>query len=269
MSRRERACPQCQGTLHDLTRASDRRSAIRLFTPSLARRPGLAWVRERLPKLLVSGGFVTAAVFVAVTDAMTGAFWALLLAAAWVFSASPHRPRTDTRTTRPKMLPPRAARKIALLPEGRPPDGPVVVRGTVRVLEPITSPLAGTPCAAWRVVGSSSKEMIDDAQATTFDVIGDSAGTVRVDLGTALVLVETRKVPGVPDEATRAWLAERVIDVEHASLEEGVLVDGDRVLVCARDFLEEPGTAPRGFRDAERIRVVAGTAQHPLRIERL
>ena len=138
------------------------------------------------------------------------------------------------------------------------------------MLEPITSPLTGAPCAAWRIVGSSSKDTIDDALATAFEVVGDAAGPVRVDAGTALVIVETRKVgAGAPDEASRAWLAERAIDPEHLALEEGVLADGDAVLVCAKDFREEPGTAARGFRDAERLRVVVGTAQHPLRIERL
>lgn len=217
MSRRERACPMCQGTLHDLTVPSHRASALRLLAGTS--------LRERIRRRLA---------------------------------------RFETRRSPARLFfePGTARRRVSLLPEGKAPDGPIVIRGRVRVTEPGTSPVGGEPCAAWRVVGRAT----DDAWMTTFEVVGDPGGPVRVEASTALVILEpTRR--GLPVAADAGWLAARLIPPD-AELEEGILADGDEVTIHARELREEPGTAAAGFRQAERIRVVHGTAQHPLLIVR-
>ena len=144
----------------------------------------------------------------------------------------------------------------------------LALRGTVRVAQPITSPLGHAACAAFRVVGDGPLGVVDDGGVTAFEIVGDH-GVAEIRAGAAAIGLDVTKVPAVvrPDVALRRFLAERGIFPEMGPLRlaESVLADGEEVEVVGQAEMRRRAEGYRG--QAERL-VLSGTVDAPLEIRR-
>lgn len=153
-------------------------------------------------------------------------------------------------------------------PEPLPPVRTVRLRGRVRVTEPIPSPLAHAPCAAFRLVGEGPLGPVDDAGGTSFELTTEG-GPVRVELGRGSVDVPVEAVARTvrPDRSLARFLEERGIypDRGPVRLAEGLLRDGDVVEVEGQLDSE---LASDGYRGTHRIRVLREHPGAPLRVRK-
>ena len=151
----------------------------------------------------------------------------------------------------------------------------MTVRGRVRAIvgEPLlVSPVRGTACVAWRLVGRSESGLVDDATMTDFAIEADDGGEVRIRRGPATLAIapgESGRVTSLSTES-RGFLVDRLIEPDDDSLRlaEATLAVGDLVVVHAATEHAGAGAGARGFRVSDRVRVVTGTVTTPLHIER-
>lgn len=128
--------------------------------------------------------------------------------------------------------------------------------GTVRALRPVTAPVSGRRCAAYRIAGKGPSGVIDDADVGQIEIVG-RFGCVRVD-GDALLKLEVEREPEPASvgPALEAFLRARGAFPTGAEvrLAEAVLLDGDRVSVQGAG---EARVVARGMRAEEEVLVLA------------
>jgi hypothetical protein len=140
------------------------------------------------------------------------------------------------------------------------------LRGCIVVKQPVTAPLSGTPCAAFRIIGRVGAAAVDDTDFGQLAVvIDDEEVTIEAQAG-AVELPMPSIAPTSLNERLRAFLTPRIglIDGDVA-LAEAVLDDGDEVAlygaVAERD-------RPDGYRGSARERVILDAQDNPLLIRR-
>jgi len=142
-------------------------------------------------------------------------------------------------------------------------------RGRVRVAAPILSPLGHVRCAAFRVVGEGPLGPVDDAGATTFEIISDE-GVARVELGEATVDVAVTDPPKAvrPDAPLQRFLTERglLLRPGPVRLAEAVLREGDEVEVAGTPASEVEAD---GYRAAQTVTVLRELPGTPLLVRKL
>ncbi|HZS35516.1 MAG TPA: hypothetical protein VFF06_01750 [Polyangia bacterium] len=145
------------------------------------------------------------------------------------------------------------------------------VRGKVRATEPVTSPLSGLACAAFRLLGAGPSGPIDDAGGGAFEVVtDDGAGPVRVDARHASLALESfgKRVTLRPKGKLLDYLRARAAALTpgEVHVEEALLRNGDEVIVegtCA----ETPEAL--GYRDTTTARLFKELDGSPLIIRRV
>jgi hypothetical protein len=173
---------------------------------------------------------------------------------------------------RARALPPPTERPHVLPlppPIERDAEGQVRVRGVVRVSAPLTSPVGGAPCAAFRVVGEAPGGRVDDAGLTSFEVVGDAGEhvVVRGGVGTVVLDVDAHARVVRPDGQLARFLEERGAfpALGPVRLAEAVLAPGDRVVVEGR---AEETLHADGYRDMRATLVLRDAPDAPLVIRR-
>lgn len=285
-------CPRCGGhDLFDLQRASARRKALAaLRRQRLGRAEPIrlgetlsAWyIKYGLVLLTALGAYVgwrwadgsVLTAFVVGLATLWGAVAAFFVAAgayslvALVMRAvigsvlwAVRRMDPERRSGIPWLI---ASDEQELLPE----HGLSELRGTVRVLEPLTSPVQQTPCAAFRLVGHGPLGEIDDAGATPFELETEDGERVRVEPDPAWVAleVEERAQPVQLDDRLRRFLEQRGLFPERGEVRvaEAVLRDGDPVVV--EGALET--SRGRGAASTGRVKVLREREGAPLVLRR-
>lgn len=156
--------------------------------------------------------------------------------------------------------------RVALF-DAPPPDpgqARVQIRGRIRLLAPVESPLHGAPCAAFRLMGSYGHMAVDDGGVGTFEVVGDPSGDALVEGGDGMVALE----PGDPApvemvDRLSVFLEPRSVTSGSAGirLSESLLRDDDPVVVEATP---EERPRPDGYRGATPQRVLVDRPGSPL-----
>ena len=165
--------------------------------------------------------------------------------------------------------PPRIPFGVALAkatPRGPHPDRQTL-RGRVRELGTVESPLAGKRCVAFRVIGESFGGEIDDSGGVPFDLELESGETIRVHLPDATLDIA---VDGAPQEmharpAARLFFEERGMFPELGPLRasESLIVEGSEVEITG---VVREETEPDGYRGVQRIKVARDRTEEPLRV---
>jgi len=171
----------------------------------------------------------------------------------------------------------RALRALASVPRRRLADAvdgeTVRIVGRAGLLSPLTAPLSGRPCAAWRVIvqerrsrGKSSRwvTVVDDQETANFLVV-DGQAKAFVDTGGAQVVLDKDRqgTSGMFREPTqelveflsvRGVSTQGVLVNKHMRFSEGVLEEGEPVAVLGEGNWErdpdEEGRAGSGYREA-------------------
>jgi hypothetical protein len=136
-------------------------------------------------------------------------------------------------------------------PPTPPPSNVRRVRGRARARASRMSPLAGRPCVAFRLVGTSMGGHVDDAGYVDFDVVpddGTSAVRVAGEAASFDLMVAEPSHVAAPSQALVDFLADRGLFplAGPLHLSEALLVDGERVEVVG--VVAEEG-ASEGYRE--------------------
>lgn len=169
--------------------------------------------------------------------------------------------------------------------DGKTAEGSVVrVTGTVRVLEPLTAPLSGKPCAVycarvdatnWIVRGAARRGLREVTGVSPFLVDRGPEGTVLVDGSHAVLDVPAHSLHKGDWQRQEQFMLANGVPVKERSrarFEEMLVEDGARVSVAGLIMLdpaEAPGAEERAFRDAPPPSLrLTGNVDHPLAIGR-
>lgn len=145
----------------------------------------------------------------------------------------------------------------------------VRLRGRVRALEKMASPVSRTPCIAFRLVGETSAGAVDDGNAATFELVSGK-DRYRVEMGDATLDIPIGTAPSLqsvePD--LQEFLARRGLFPERGpvQLSEALVTDGDLVEVEAT--IDER-LANEGYRHSETVCVLEDRPDAPLIVRRL
>jgi hypothetical protein len=197
--------------------------------------------------------------------------FALIFAASWVAAWLGLTAITTALEVRRDAMPlPRMATALAIArdPEIDPTVKREMVRGRVRVSQPVPAPLSRVACAAFRLVGDSARGAIDDAGATAFDVVADDGTVTRIDAPPAAVVLEQlgRRVTIRPHAKLAEFLRARGLDDGSGAkveIAEALLRSGDEVEVSGT-CVDEPRAT--GYRDTAPARVMRELPGSPLTI---
>lgn len=120
---------------------------------------------------------------------------------------------------------------------------------------PLRSPLSGQTCFAFRLVGEADGQLVDDADATNFAVIGTDNKRYVVTNADFVAYLPAEKRIAARD--ARGFIAERGLPERDLDLREGLLCEGDLVRVVGRHRDIRIGSA--GYRgDERRVAIDAG-----------
>ena len=139
------------------------------------------------------------------------------------------------------------------------------IRGRVRALTTVDSPLRGQPCVAFRVIGESFGGEIDDGGGVPFDLVTDTGETIRVQLPEASldIAVDQQPQESTARQEARLFFNERgsFPGLGDLRASEGVILDGSEVEVIG---LVREEAEPEGYRAVQRIRVARDRPEEPL-----
>lgn len=286
-------CPRCGGTdLFDLTRPKARREAWHAVqhprhhraSPTWGERLASAYIKYGIFLVTVAGtllGWRTGRTWVTAFVFGIGAFWtalalffvgggityflALLARILFALAKGAVSEVTDRTSFAPR-------RHIVAIDDQEGLAAPDVheVRGRVRVLESVRSPLHRRECVAWRVVGDGPVGDVDDARAVPFDVVTDDGEVIRIEPAPASVAIEPESAPqqATPDRELSKFLEMRGVYPERGPvhLAEAVLEDGARVAAEGSLEGEDIGGAKASSRPTRVLRERPGA---PLVIRRI
>ncbi|HRI66271.1 MAG TPA: hypothetical protein PK156_18615 [Polyangium sp.] len=120
---------------------------------------------------------------------------------------------------------------------------------------PLRSPLSGQTCFAFRIVGTAEGQLVDDADATGFAVIGDDQKRCLVTTADVVVYFAADEKLNV--QGARGFLKDRGLPERYLELREGMLRESDLVRVVGRGAELRIGSA--GYRGNEqRLTIDAG-----------
>jgi hypothetical protein len=153
-----------------------------------------------------------------------------------------------------------APRGVHVLPAAAPPapHRRAEVRGRVRVVVPVTAPLSGARCAAFRLAGVDDHDnRIDDGGVGELELVTAEGEVVRLSGDAAIDLRVGAPAPvAEPSPALRAFVADRgVAPGARLALAEALLRDGDEVI--ARGEVDRVAV-PAGYRDSTWVRALTG-----------
>ncbi|HUH05008.1 MAG TPA: hypothetical protein VML75_23585 [Kofleriaceae bacterium] len=127
--------------------------------------------------------------------------------------------------------------------------------GCVVAADTVRAPVSGRRCAVFRLRGQGKHGVIDDGDATRFEIRGADGQRAVVEGEGAWLAIDDSGEPRqlTPDGELAEFLRPRgaLIDLGAVELREIVLVDGDRVIVegAAEDVAD-----PNGYRDSSFVR---------------
>lgn len=262
---RKRSCPSCAARGFDLRGALDRQVAIeKLRRPAKWRLPSpssgcvVAFFLTSVIVLTFAIGFGLAFVFHSPALALAAYFVVPVVCTLLWGLAFP-----DAHLRAEPSDPPHRYASVEVHPIPLD-DGEPAVVGEVVANETLTSPLSGTVCVAFRLVGRSGPMEIDDAGLVPFEVNGD-AGAALVDSEDGCVAIEPGDpVPVEPNAALTSFLTARgVIEGQQIDLAEAVLRPGDRVAVSGARSERDRGRGD-GYRGTESIVVLRDEPDLPV-----
>ena len=222
-------CPECGGLTVSLDDTSGRSAALQTMSAALqARRGDDVWVSSLKSWPFAAVGTITAIVVITNFGGQVvlggTVFMGMVLSLSAGIKGIARRITRHSRADAPRV------RLLAGAPEGSALQTTIV--GTIRVANPIASPVQGRPVALFRVSGTTDDGSIDDGGGTRFDVETDQGDRIPVSVDSAWVdLVLPRPQLVGANERLGQFLASRFPRVPKAPywLAEAVLADGDRV----------------------------------------